>query len=123
MGASLEARVPLLDHRVVEFAWQLPLDWKYDDPHAKKILRSILYDYVPRDLLEREKTGFSIPLDSWLRTDLRDWAEDLLDERKLNMQGYFDTDIVRRKWANHLAGHDVGYYLWNILMFQAWLER
>ena len=110
---GLEARVPLLAHRVVEFAWQLLL---YDDPHAKKILRSVLYDYVPRELLEREKTGFSIPLGLWLRTDL-------LDERKLNTQGYFDTDIVRSKWADHLAGHDVGYYLWNILMFQAWLER
>lgn len=122
MGVSLEARVPLLDHRVVELAWRLPVDWKYDSVHAKKILRSVLYKHVPRELIEREKAGFAIPLDAWLRTDLRDWAEDLLDERKLNEQGYFNTEMVRQKWADHLDGHDVGYYLWDVLMFQAWLS-
>ncbi|WDT76243.1 MAG: asparagine synthase (glutamine-hydrolyzing) [Candidatus Manganitrophus sp.] len=122
MGVSLEARVPLLDHRVVEFAWRLPLSMKVRNGRGKWPLRQILSKYVPPKLFERPKMGFGIPLGPWLREPLREWGEDLLNEKRLRSEGFFDPALIRRKWEAHLSGRDdAQYYLWNILLFQSWL--
>ena len=123
MAVSLETRVPYLDHRVVEFAWRLPLRMKIRDGISKWLLRQLLYRFVPQEIVERPKMGFGVPIDSWLRESLRDWAESLLDERKLRQQGLLDPKQVRAKWAEHLSGRrNWQYHLWDVLMFQAWME-
>jgi len=124
MAVSLEARCPLLDHRVAEFAASLPLQFKLNQGRSKLILRRIAYKYVPQSLLERPKTGFGVPIDSWLRGPLRDWAESLLSRERLQREGFFDPRPIRECWEQHLSGHRQWQYrIWGILMFQSWLEE
>lgn len=121
MAVGLETRVPLLDHRVIEFAWRLPVAMKVQGGLGKLLLREVLYRHVPRALVERPKMGFGVPLDTWLRGPLRAWADALLDESRLRAQGFLDPATVREKWVEHLSGRrNWQYALWNVLMFQAW---
>jgi len=123
MAVSLESRIPLLDHRVVEFAWRVPLAMKIRKGTDKWLLRQVLYKYVPRTLIERPKKGFGVPIDQWLRGPLRDWAENLLNSDRLRREGFLNPRIVTLKWSEHLSGkRNWQYYLWDVLMFQAWLE-
>ena len=124
MAVSLEVRVPVIDHRVFELAWSLPFDSKVGSDTGKLILQDVLSLYVPREMFERPKMGFGVPIDAWLRGPLRDWAESLLDERRLRDQGLLNPEPIRRKWLEHLSGTtDWHYHLWDVLMLQAWLDE
>jgi asparagine synthase (glutamine-hydrolysing) len=123
MAVSLEARVPFLDHRVVAFAGGLPLAMKVRGNQGKWLLRTLLYRYVPRDLIDRPKMGFGVPLDSWLRGPLREWAEALLDVGRMRDEGYLQSGPIRAVWDEHLSGlKNWSYLLWDVLMFQAWVD-
>ena len=123
MGVSLETRVPMLDHRVVEFALKLPLKYKLRGNQTKWILRELLYRKVPKELLERPKSGFAIPIGDWLRSSLKDWADDLLNEETIKKQGFLQATQIRNRWDQHLSGtHNWEHFLWNVLMFQTWYK-
>jgi asparagine synthase (glutamine-hydrolysing) len=128
MSVGLETRAPFLDHRVVEYAWKLPLDNKIrkikDGVSTKWILRQILYKYVPKHLIERPKAGFGVPISAWLRGPLKSWAEELLDEARLKKEGFFHPEPIRQLWKEHLSGRfNRQHQLWVILMFQQWLSE
>ena len=123
MAVSLETRMPYLDHRVVEFAWSLPLDTLVRGDVTKWALRQVLARYVPPALTERPKAGFGIPLGAWLRGPLREWADDLLAPASLRADDYLDEPAVTRLWTAHRTGRrDHTNVLWNVLMFQSWLH-
>jgi len=123
MGVSLETRIPFLDPEVFSFAWSLPLKYKIRHGEGKYILRQLLYKYVPRELLDRPKVGFGVPIAIWLRCPLRAWAESLLNEKRVRGEGFFKADTIKKYWNLHLSGkRDFSAQLWCILMFQAWLE-
>jgi len=124
MAVSLEGRMPLLDHRVVEYAWSLPLSMKLRGKESKWLLKAVLEKMVPRQLWDRPKMGFSVPIGEWLRAPLREWVNDLLQPTRLKREGYLDTDAVGALWTSHKRGQiEAGYRLWHIVMFQAWLDR
>ena len=124
MAVSLETRVPFLDPSVIKFSASLPMEFKIRNGVTKWALREVLYKHVPKDLIERPKMGFGVPIDQWLRGPLRDWAETLLDEKRLYQEGFFNVEFVRNKWLQHLSGEQNWHHqLWNVLMFQAWLDQ
>ena len=124
MAVALEGRIPFLDHRVIEFAWHLPMNMKVRSGEGKWALRRLLDRYVPRRLVDRPKSGFGVPIDAWLRGPLREWAEHLLDPTRLRSQGLLDAAWVRRVWQGHLTGAvPAHYWLWNVLMLQSWLDE
>ena len=124
MAVGLEGRAPLLDHRVINFAFQLPPSMKIRDGQSKWILREVLHRYVPPELTDRPKTGFDVPIASWLRGPLKAWASDLLDPASLRRQGYVRAEPIARVWRSHQAGlHDHSWELWSVLMFQEWLRH
>jgi len=124
MAVSLETRIPFLDHRVAALAARIPVRMKIREGENKSILRRLLYKHAPRDLFDRPKAGFAVPVGTWMKGPLRAWAEDLLDPARMRAQGYLDADIVQRRWRAHLNG---GQYttqpMWSVLMFQAWLAE
>ncbi len=123
MSVSLETRVPFLDHRVFEFAWRLPVAMKVRAGRGKWLLRQVLDRHVPSALVERPKMGFGVPLDSWLRGPLREWAGDLINDPRLQADEFLNADLVRRRWREHLSGErNWQYQLWNVLIFRAWLD-
>ena len=124
MANSLETRIPFLNNELVDFVLTLPLSMKIDNKgKSKTLLRDILYKYVPQKLIERPKAGFGIPIDSWLRGSLREWTNDLINKKKIKDQNYLNFDLINREWQQHLSGKKNNQHkLWNILMFQSWLE-
>ena len=124
MAASLETRIPFLDKRIIDFSLALPLDLKLKDGKGKWIIREVLGNYIPKNLIERPKMGFALPLDAWLRKGLKSWACDLLDENTIKSQGYFDYRVVDKHLKEHMSGRrNCSYQLWNILMFQSWYNH
>lgn len=124
MAVSLEARAPLLDYRIYEYVWSLPLHFKIRDGQGKWLLRQVLARHVPSNLFERPKQGFSMPVGAWLRGALRDWAEHFLDEQAMTQQGLLDVQTIRAVWQDHINGTaDHGTKLWTVLMFQAWRDK
>ena len=124
MAVGLEARVPLLDHRLVGFAQSLPMHMKIRNGQSKWLLRNMLYRYVPQSLIERPKMGFGVPIDQWLRGPLREWGEDLLNASKLRNSGILDPLPIRKMWQEHQSGaRRWHYHLWDFLMLQSWLDR
>ena len=124
MGVSLEGRVPFLDHNLVEFAWRVPTKYKYRDKKGKWLLRQVLNQYIPKELTERPKSGFTLPVSDWLRGPLKEWAEGLINEDRLKDEGILNFDLVNKKWKEHQAGaKDWSNQLWAVLMFQLWLEN
>lgn len=123
MAVSLETRIPFLDHRLVEFVWSLPHAFKIQHQNGKRLLKDVLYHYVPKELIDRPKMGFGVPLAKWLRQDLKPWATELLAENKLREAGYMDANIIQNYWREHQNNtQNWQAALWNILMFQSWLE-
>ena len=119
-----ETRAPFLDHRIADLAWRLPLHMKIRDGKGKWVLRQVLNKYVPSDLVERPKAGFAIPVGQWLSGPLRDWVEDLINEERLQSEGYLNPSLIRETWRQHLSKrHDWSQKLWSVLMFQAWLDK
>ena len=124
MAVGLEARVPLLDHRLVSFAQSIPMHMKIRNGQSKWLLRQVLYRHVPKALIERPKMGFGVPIDQWLRGPLRDWGEDLLSETRLKAGAVLNPDPIRKMWAEHQSGtRRWHYHLWDFLMFQAWFDK
>ena len=124
MASSVETRVPFLDHRIIEYSWKIPHSLKFRNGKSKWILRKILKNYVPENLTDRPKKGFGIPLNDWLKGPLKDWAENLLDEKKLLYEGFFNSKIIRQRWEDYLSNKNKSLYdLWNVLMFQAWRDQ
>ena len=124
MAYGLEAREPLLDHRIVEFSWQLPMNLKIRNQDQKWILKQILAKYLPKDLIDRPKMGFGVPIDSWIRKDLRELTLDLLSPKKLDSQGFFDSKVINNRLQQHLSGkQNYQHDLWGVLMFQLWYEK
>ena len=124
MSVSLETRAPFLDYNLVEFAWNLPLDMKIRNGEGKWILKQILRRYIPNKLIDRPKMGFGIPMEFWLRGPLREWAELLLNKKSITEDGFFNYDIVKDLWDDHISGKKNNQYvLWNILVFQSWKSK
>ena len=124
MAVSLETRVPFLDERVIMSAWSIPIEKKIIQKKGKIPLRNILQKYIPNNLIDRPKQGFGIPIDVWLRGPLKDWASDLLNEKKLNENHFFNSKLVNKKWQEHLSGErNWQHPIRNILMLQSWLEN
>ena len=124
MGVSLETRIPFLDYRVAELAWRFPLSMKIKNGQGKWPVRQVLYKYVPKELIERPKAGFATPVGQWIREPLRDWAEELLDESRIQREGYLNAEPIRKMWDQHLSeSYDWTPRLWAVLMFQAWLDK
>ena len=124
MSNSLETRLPMLDHNVVDFSLKIPMNLKLRDNVGKWILRQVLYKYLPKELVNRPKMGFGIPLGKWLRGSLNEWAEDLLSEKSIKKHNYFNYQIIQESWEKHKSGkNNLSASLWGILMFQQWLTK
>ena len=124
MGNSLETRAPFLDHRVVEFSFTLPLEYKLKGAVTKRVLREVLGRYVPGNLIDRPKVGFGVPLDRWLRGPLREWAESSLCRSKLENDGFFNVEAIQKTWQEHMSGKRNHHnQLWAVLMFNQWLTE
>ncbi|MBL4601818.1 MAG: asparagine synthase (glutamine-hydrolyzing) [Emcibacteraceae bacterium] len=124
MGVSLEGRIPFLNHKVVEFAWTLPLEYKLRGGITKWCLKEVLYKHVPKSIMERPKMGFGVPIDEWLRGPLKEWAEKLIDESRLKKEGFFEPKIIQKVWQEHQSGkRNWQHKIWAILMFQLWYEE